>query len=108
MPTDCPQRDERLGWMGDAQVFAPTAAFNMDVAGFFTKWLRDVAADQLETGSVPHVIPDVLSEPGKPQGGSAAWARRGRDHPVDDVPELRRSRASSRRSIRAWWPGSST
>jgi alpha-L-rhamnosidase len=74
VPTDCPQRDERLGWMGDAQVFAPTAAFNMDVAGFFTKWLRDVAADQLETGSVPHVIPDVLSEPGRPQAGSAAWA----------------------------------
>jgi alpha-L-rhamnosidase len=74
VPTDCPQRDERLGWMGDAQVFAPTAAFNMDVAGFFTKWLRDVSADQLETGSVPHVIPDVLSEPGRPQAGSAAWA----------------------------------
>jgi len=74
VPTDCPQRDERLGWTGDAQVFAQTAAFNMDVAGFFTKWLRDVAADQLDTGSVPHVIPDVLSEPGKPAGGSAAWA----------------------------------
>ena len=39
VPTDCPQRDERLGWTGDAQVFARTAAFNMDVAGFFTKWL---------------------------------------------------------------------
>ena len=74
VPTDCPQRDERLGWMGDAQVFAPTAAFTMDVAGFFTKWLRDVAADQLDTGSVPHVVPDVLSEPGRPQAGSAAWA----------------------------------
>jgi alpha-L-rhamnosidase len=74
VPTDCPQRDERLGWTGDAQVFARTAAFNMDVAGFFTKWLRDVDADQLDTGSVPHVIPDVLSEPGKPAGGSAAWA----------------------------------
>jgi alpha-L-rhamnosidase len=74
VPTDCPQRDERLGWMGDAQVFSRTAAFNMDVAGFFTKWLRDVAADQFENGSVPHVIPDVLSEPGRPQGGSAAWA----------------------------------
>jgi alpha-L-rhamnosidase len=74
VPTDCPQRDERLGWTGDAQVFARTAAFNMDVAGFFTKWLRDVAADQVETGSVPHVIPDILSEPGKPQAGSAAWA----------------------------------
>src|SRR5262249_7266859 len=46
VPTDCPQRDERLGWTGDAQVFSRTAAFNMDVAGFFTKWLRDVAADQ--------------------------------------------------------------
>ena len=74
VPTDCPQRDERLGWMGDAQVFSRTAAFNMDVAGFFTKWLRDVAADQLETGSVPHVIPDVLSTPERPQAGSAAWA----------------------------------
>ena len=45
VPTDCPQRDERLGWTGDAQVFSRTAAFNMDVAGFMTKWLRDVAAD---------------------------------------------------------------
>ena len=63
VPTDCPQRDERLGWTGDAQVFARTAAFNMDVAGFFTKWLRDVAADQYANGSVPYVIPDVLSDP---------------------------------------------
>ena len=61
VPTDCPQRDERLGWTGDAQVFSRTAAFNMDVTGFYTKWLKDVAADQLETGSVPYVIPDVLS-----------------------------------------------
>jgi len=74
VPTDCPQRDERLGWTGDAQVFARTAAFNMDVAGFFTKWLGDVAADQLESGSVPHVVPDILSTPGKPSAGSAAWA----------------------------------
>ena len=74
VPTDCPQRDERLGWTGDAQVFSPTAAFNMDVAGFFTKWLGDVAADQYETGSVPFVIPDVLGTPGKPAGGAAGWA----------------------------------
>ncbi len=74
VPTDCPQRDERLGWTGDAQVFSNTAAFNMDVAGFFTKWLKDVAADQLENGSVPHVVPDVLSTPGSPSAGSAAWA----------------------------------
>jgi len=74
IPTDCPQRDERLGWTGDAQVFARTAAFNMDVAGFFTKWLKDLAADQLPNGSVPHVIPDVLSTANRPAAGSAAWA----------------------------------
>ncbi len=74
VPTDCPQRDERLGWTGDAQVFARTAIFNMDAAGFYTKWLADMAADQLETGSVPYVIPDVLSAPRKPAGGAAGWA----------------------------------
>ena len=70
VPTDCPQRDERLGWTGDAQVFSMTAAFNFDVAAFYTKWLGDVTADQLPNGVVPHVIPDVL----KGGGGSTAWA----------------------------------
>ncbi len=70
VPTDCPQRDERLGWTGDAQVFSMTAAFNFNVAPFYTKWMRDVAADQLPNGRVPHVIPDVL----KGDGGSTAWA----------------------------------
>jgi alpha-L-rhamnosidase len=70
VPTDCPQRDERLGWTGDAQVFSMTAAFNYNVAPFYTKWMRDVAADQLPSGLVPHVIPDVL----KGVGGSTAWA----------------------------------
>ncbi len=70
VPTDCPQRDERLGWTGDAQVFSMTAAFNFDVAPFYTKWMRDVAADQLPSGLVPHVIPDVL----KGGGGATAWA----------------------------------
>jgi alpha-L-rhamnosidase len=74
VPTDCPQRDERMGWTGDAQAFAPTAAFNMDVAGFFTKWLGDLAADQHGNGSVPHVVPDVLSSAGEFAGGSAGWA----------------------------------
>jgi alpha-L-rhamnosidase len=75
VPTDCPQRDERLGWTGDAQVFSRTAAFNMDVAGFFTKWLRDLAADQFESGSVPHVIPNVLPAfEGREPGGAAGWA----------------------------------
>jgi alpha-L-rhamnosidase len=70
VPTDCPQRDERLGWTGDAQVFVRTASLNYDVEKFFTKWLADLAAEQAKDGSVPHVIPDVLF--GK--GGSAAWA----------------------------------
>jgi alpha-L-rhamnosidase len=74
VPTDCPQRDERLGWTGDAQVFSRTAAFNMDVAGFFTKWMGDVAADQNAKGSVPFVVPDVLSQGDQFAGGSAAWA----------------------------------
>jgi alpha-L-rhamnosidase len=74
VPTDCPQRDERLGWTGDAQVFARTAAFNMDVAHFYTKWLRDMEADQLQSGSVPHVIPDVLSTTQRDAGGAAGWA----------------------------------
>ena len=70
VPTDCPQRDERLGWTGDAQVFSMTAAFNFNVAAFYTKWLRDLAADQQSNGIVPHVIPDVLHG----AGGSTAWA----------------------------------
>ena len=71
VPTDCPQRDERLGWTGDAQVFSRTAAFNMNVNNFFAKWLKDVAADQFENGSVPFVIPNVL---GPGAGGSTGWA----------------------------------
>lgn len=71
VPTDCPQRDERLGWTGDAQVFARTASFNMDVNNFFAKWLKDVAADQFANGAVPFVVPNVL---GPMAGGSAGWA----------------------------------
>ncbi|HUR12846.1 MAG TPA: family 78 glycoside hydrolase catalytic domain [Flavitalea sp.] len=71
VPTDCPQRDERLGWTGDAQVFSRTAAYNMNVNNFFAKWLRDVAADQEPNGSVPFVVPNVL---GPGAGGSAGWA----------------------------------
>ncbi|TDQ06948.1 glycoside hydrolase family 78 protein [Pedobacter metabolipauper] len=70
VPTDCPQRDERLGWTGDAQAFYTTAAYNMDVAGFFTKWLKDLKADQLKSGSVTHVVPNVL---GQGWAGAAGW-----------------------------------
>ncbi|QGQ95048.1 alpha-L-rhamnosidase [Paenibacillus psychroresistens] len=70
VPTDCPQRDERLGWTGDAQMFIRTSTQLMNVAPFFTKWLRDLAADQLESGGVPFVIPHVLDEENH---SSAAW-----------------------------------
>ena len=63
VPTDCPQRDERLGWTGDIQVFSPTASFLFDTAGFLSSWLADLAADQQPDGSVPWVIPDVLRLP---------------------------------------------
>lgn len=69
VPTDCPQRDERLGWTGDAQVFIRTACLNYDCEKFFTKWLADMAAQQGENGIIGHVIPDVLQEP----HASAAW-----------------------------------
>jgi alpha-L-rhamnosidase len=71
VPTDCPQRDERLGWTGDAQVFSRTATFNMNANNFFAKWLKDVAADQFSNGSVPFVVPNVL---GADAGGSTGWA----------------------------------
>jgi alpha-L-rhamnosidase len=74
VPTDCPQRDEKLGWTGDAQAFCRTAAFNMDVAAFFTKWLGDLAADQRPAGEIPVVIPDVLNKQGSPTASnSAGW-----------------------------------
>jgi alpha-L-rhamnosidase len=75
VPTDCPQRDERLGWTGDAQVFAPTASFNFDTAPFYTKWLRDVALDQEDDGAVPFVIPNALThDTRKGAAASAGWA----------------------------------
>src|SRR5204862_5947871 len=70
LPTDCPQRDERLGWTGDIQVFSPTAAFLYDSAGFLTSWLADLTAEQHKDGSVPFVIPDVLRDAGP---ATAAW-----------------------------------
>lgn len=70
VPTDCPQRDERLGWTGDAQAFSRTAAFNFGVNNFFAKWMKDVAADQIN-GNVPFVVPNVL---GEGSAGSAGWA----------------------------------
>ena len=70
VPTDCPQRDERLGWTGDAQAFVGTAAFNMDVAAFFTKWQDDLADAQKDNGSIPPLIPHCCLGP----DGGPAWA----------------------------------
>jgi alpha-L-rhamnosidase len=69
IPTDCPQRDERLGWTGDAQVFASTACFNVDASPFYTKWMKDVAADQRKNGSVPWVVPMIVEG-----GGGTGWS----------------------------------
>jgi len=71
VPTDCPQRDERLGWMGDAQVFVRTASYNMDIAPFFTKWMVDVEDGQRADGAFTDVAPAVLT------GVSSAWADAG-------------------------------
>jgi alpha-L-rhamnosidase len=71
IPTDCPQRDERLGWMGDAQVFVRTATYNADVAAFFTKWLVDVDDGQNLAGSFSDVSPNTMGANGVPAWGDA-------------------------------------
>lgn len=73
IPTDCPQRDERLGWMGDAQIYVRTATYNTDVASFFTKWLVDVEDAQLPDGAFTDVSPRLVAE----GGGTAAWGDAG-------------------------------
>jgi alpha-L-rhamnosidase len=75
VPTDCPQRDERLGWTGDIQVFTPTASYLYDCAGFLSSWLKDLAADQTPEGVVPFFVPRIDLD--GPFGGeplpSAGW-----------------------------------
>ncbi|MCF7731317.1 MAG: glycoside hydrolase family 78 protein [Akkermansiaceae bacterium] len=71
VPTDCPQRDERLGWMGDAQVFVKTAAYNGDIAAFFTKWLVDVTDSQDPDGRFCDVSPFAGPSKGTPAWGDA-------------------------------------
>lgn len=71
IPTDCPQRDERVGWTGDTQVFSMTAAFNFGVASFYKKWLEDLALDQQPDGEVPNIIPDMWNNK---FGGCTGWA----------------------------------
>ena len=73
VPTDCPQRDERLGWMGDAQIFVRTAAGNRDVAAFFTKWMDDVVDAQSPEGGFPDVAPRLVDM----SDGAPAWGDAG-------------------------------
>ena len=73
VPTDCPQRDERMGWLGDAQIFVRAATYNMDVASFFSKWMWDVVDGQSEDGKFPDVAPNMAAS----GSGSAAWADAG-------------------------------
>lgn len=81
VPTDCPQRDERLGWMGDAQVFFRTATCNMDVAAFFTKWMIDVEDAQTPDGVFPDIAPRLREDINwvglGNLGGAAGWADAG-------------------------------
>lgn len=76
VPTDCPQRDERLGWTGDAQVFIRTAICNMDVAAFFTKWMNDLTDAQYDDGAFPYVAPNILDGV-IPSKADAAWGDAG-------------------------------
>ena len=71
IPTDCPQRDERLGWTGDAQVFIRTASYNYDVEKFFDKWLEDLRLEQKREGLIPFCIPQVHERPGS---STAVWS----------------------------------
>ncbi|WP_136025289.1 alpha-L-rhamnosidase [Microbacterium sp. K27] len=74
IPTDCPQRDERVGWTGDVQVFGPTASTLFDVSGMLSGWLRDVEADQLPDGTVPWFVPVIPSHRvWSPIRAGAAW-----------------------------------
>lgn len=73
IPTDCPQRDERLGWTGDAAIFSNTAGQLYNTYGFFRKWLADLASEQSVRFGLPDTIPNILMPPETPSGGSAVW-----------------------------------
>lgn len=73
VPTDCPQRDERLGWMGDAQLFARSSCWNMDMSGFYTKWMRDIVDSQSAEGAFSDISPRAVDL----ADGAPAWAEAG-------------------------------
>jgi alpha-L-rhamnosidase len=95
VPTDCPQRDERLGWLADAQVFLPTASLNMDVAAFVTKWGDDILDAQSPDGAYPDVAPRLVAD----RDGAPAWADAG-----VILPWLMWRRYGDLRFVRRHWP----
>jgi alpha-L-rhamnosidase len=76
IPTDCPQRDERMGWMGDAQVFCQNSMFNMDMAAFYTKWIKDIRDAQSQRGTFPDIAPHA-NKPDIRFSNAPAWADAG-------------------------------
>lgn len=97
IPTDCPQRDERLGWTGDIQVFSPTATTLFDSSAFLSAWLKDVAAEQRALGGIcPFVVPQVLPEGGQP---AAAWG-----DAATVVPAVLAERFNDQRVVREQYP----
>jgi alpha-L-rhamnosidase len=99
IPTDCPQRDERLGWTGDIQVFAPSASFLFDTTGFLASWLRDLAIEQADDGTVPLVVPDILTGGDGQPTPMAAWS----DAAVI-VPWVLAHRSGDLALLAAQWP----
>ncbi len=85
VPTDCPQRDERMGWMGDVQVFSQTSIFNMDMAAFYAKWIRDMRDAQLKNGKFPDIVPFPNAGVNKivPFAGAPGWTDCGITLPWD-------------------------
>ncbi len=103
-PTDCPQRDERLGWTGDIQSFSQTAIFNRDMAGFFTKWIPDLRDSQADDGRYPDFAPHV-GDPNTGNSGAPAWGDAGTVVPwrmyqnYGDTRVLEQHYASARRWV---------
>jgi alpha-L-rhamnosidase len=105
IPTDCPQRSERLGWTGDAQVFFRTASFNYNVNQFYVKWLQDLKADQRSNGSLPNIIPDIYHNAQPPRTrGVAGWGDAATIVPwgLYEVYDNKAILAEQYKSMKAW------
>ncbi|QTX05358.1 alpha-L-rhamnosidase [Agromyces archimandritae] len=111
VPTDCPQRDERLGWTGDAQAFAPTANTLFDTESFWASWLRDLEIDQTDEGGVASVVPNIIfpgdmqmAVPDTDTMGRAAWADAAAIVPLAVYDSFGGDRvlAAQLRSMRRW------